>query len=156
MRQDLNTFAGTGRLAKDPELQSGETTICRLRLASNRLVGAGDKRDEKVSFLNVTVFGASAKACAEYLRKGSQVAIHGRVEERRFKTRSGDNGSRIVIVADTVNFLDPPARGGQEKPQSTAASAPPATPRPVTNEPPTAPSNFGKRRGGRFDEEMPF
>lgn len=158
MIQDLNVFSGTGRLAKEPELhENGDATHCRLRLASNRIVGSGENRQQRVSYIDITVWGNQGRHCNQYLKTGSQISIEGRLEERRFETKSGQPASRLVIVARTVNFLDQaPTKGRAEQPQQ-AASVPVPTPQPAAIEPQgAAPTNFGKRRGGTFKEEMPF
>jgi len=63
---NINKIVCTGRLTKDPELRrvSEEMSVCQLRLAVDQM-----GRGREVGFINVSVFGKAAEACAEYLAK---------------------------------------------------------------------------------------
>ncbi len=105
--QNINSVVITGNLTRDPELRNtnGGTSVANLRVAVNgrRKNGNGEWVD-KPNYFNVTVWGAQGESCAEYLGKGRQVAVEGRLD---FRERDTDDGHReyVEIVANTVQFL---------------------------------------------------
>jgi single-strand DNA-binding protein len=105
--QNINSVVITGNLTRDPDLRNtnGGTSVCNLRVAVNgrRKNGNGEWVD-KPNYFNVTVWGAQGESCAEYLAKGRQVAVEGRLD---FRERDTDDGHReyVEIVAETVQFL---------------------------------------------------
>ena len=94
----------TGRLTRDPELRQvadpageGMLDVCHLRVA------ARDRRGNAV-YIDLAEWGASGRAAAECLRKGSMVGFTG---ELRFREVGGDNGTRQYLSAvGHVEFLD--------------------------------------------------
>jgi len=98
-----------GNLTRDPEMRqlpSGQS-ICRLGIATNRQfknkqTGAVT---QEVCFIDVDVWGAQAESCRQFLQKGKQVLIEGRIKYDQWKDQSGQNKSKHSIVADSVQFL---------------------------------------------------
>lgn len=112
---NINRVVLVGRLTRDPELRclpSG-INVCGLRVAcsSSRKDADGDYR-EKPNFFDVSVYGGAAESVSHYMRKGSRVAIDGRLEWREWETSDEQKRQAVSIVADTVQFLDSP--GGQQ------------------------------------------
>jgi single-strand DNA-binding protein len=106
---NLNRAVLVGRLTRDPELQelpSGQS-VCDLRVACN-----GSRRDpdggyhERPNYFDVSVFGARAENVARYLRRGSAVAVDGRLEWREWETAEQQKRQAVKIVAESVQFLD--------------------------------------------------
>lgn len=99
----MNIVTITGNLTKDPEgsVTGGGTSVTELRLAV-------DRRDDGTDYFTVKAFGPLADAQAEYLTKGRQVAITGRLQQERWET-DGQKRERIVIVAREIDWLDRPA-----------------------------------------------
>ena len=112
----LNRVVVIGRLTRDPELRStpSGTSVCGLRLACN-----SSRKDaegvyaERPNYFDVSVFGAPAENVAQYMRKGSRVAVDGRLEWREWES-SGEKRQAVSIVADTVQFLDTPGGAHDE------------------------------------------
>lgn len=112
----LNRVALIGRLTRDPELRStpSGTSVCGLRIACN-----SSRKDaegvyaERPNYFDVSVFGAAGENVAEYMRKGSRVAIDGRLEWREWES-SGEKRQAVSVVADMVQFLDTPAGSRDE------------------------------------------
>ncbi len=117
---NVNRAILVGRLTRDPELRclpSG-VTVCGLRVAcsSSRKDPEGERR-EKRNFFDVSVFGPSAESVSRYTRKGSRVAVDGRLDWREWETADQQKRQAVSIVADTVQFLDGPngsSEGGEE------------------------------------------
>jgi single-strand DNA-binding protein len=112
----INRVVLVGRLTKDSELLTLPTGVsaCNLRVACNsaRRDAEGDYHD-KPNYFDVSVYGASAESVSRYTRKGSRVAIDGRLEWREWETsdrsKAGQQKRQAVsVVADTVLFLDSP------------------------------------------------
>lgn len=105
----LNRAEVIGRLTRDPDLRytSRGTAVCHLSLATNEVIGAGDRREERTEFHDVTAWEALAETCARYLAKGRLVFIEGRLHTERWE-HDDIQQRRTVIVAGTVRFLDRP------------------------------------------------
>ena len=105
----LNRAEVIGRLTRDPELRYTPkgTPVCHLAIATNEMVGAGEGREERTEFHDVTAWEALAETCAQYLSKGRLVYVEGRLHTERWE-RDAVPQRRTVIVASTVRFLDRP------------------------------------------------
>ena len=119
----LNKALIIGNLTRDPELKSlpSGVQVATFGVATNRYYTDRDgKKQESTEFHNVVVFGRSAETSAQYLHKGSQVLVEGRLQTRSWE-QDGQKKYRTEIVADRVQFGD--KRGGGES-GAPAASAP--------------------------------
>lgn len=104
----LNKVLLIGNLTRPPELRytpSG-TAVADLRLAVNRnyTTQTGEKREE-ACFLTVVVWGKQAESCGEYLDKGSQVFVEGRLQTRDWESKEGQKRSVTEVVAERVQFM---------------------------------------------------
>lgn len=153
---NLNKAMLIGNLTRDPETRttpSGQN-VCSFGLATNRRwTDKEGQRQEQVEFHNIVAWGKLAEICGQYLVKGKQVYIEGRLQTRKWKGQDGADKQRTEIVADTMQMLgragDSPAR-----PSAPARSAPAASG--ATDEATEAPS---PEQGGDEDikvEEIPF
>jgi single-strand DNA-binding protein len=108
---DTNRVVLIGRLTRDPELRavpSGQS-VCSLRLASNGLRKEGDAYEERPNYFDISVFGAQGENVDRYLRKGSRVAIDGRLEWSEWETSDQQKRQAVNVIANSVQFLDTPA-----------------------------------------------
>ena len=110
----MNSVQLIGRLTRDPEVRetNGGTTVCRMGLAIQRR-----ERDAAPVYVEVKAFGAQAKSCGQYLAKGREVAITGRLETDKWDAQDGSKRSLTYVIAQTVDFLRRPSDNG-----STASS----------------------------------
>ncbi len=104
-----NRIVMVGNLTRDPEykqLVSGQA-VCRLGLATNRQFKSRQSGDmvQEVCFVDIDVWGAQAESCRQYLQKGRQVLIEGRLKLDTWEDPNGQNRSKHTIVADRVVFL---------------------------------------------------
>ena len=104
---DSNIVLLTGNLTRNPELRYTPkgAAISDFGLASNRKYGKGDDVKEEVTFVDVTVFGATAEAVAKHLDKGRKVLVEGRLRFHTWETELGQKRSKVDVVAERVNFL---------------------------------------------------
>lgn len=101
---NINTVALTGNLTRDPELKTfGDTTVCKMRLAVNERAKEGGEWVNKPMYFDVDVFGRMADNCATYLKRGSRVAISGRLKWREWESENGKRQA-VSIVANEVEF----------------------------------------------------
>lgn len=111
----LNRVILMGNLTRDPELKysTAGKPVTKMGLAVNRTPYTNDRgeRIEGVDFFNVVVFGRQAETSNEYLRKGSGVAIEGRLRYRAWETEDGQKRSVVEVEAQNIQFLP---RGGEQ------------------------------------------
>ena len=104
----LNRVLLIGNLTRPPELRytPGGTAVADIRLAVNRnyTTQGGEKRDE-VCFLTIVVWGKQAESCGEYLDKGSQIFVEGRLQTRDWEGKDGQKRSVTEVVAERVQFM---------------------------------------------------
>jgi single-strand DNA-binding protein len=105
---NLNKVLLIGNLTRPPELRytpSG-TAVADLRMAVNRnyTTQSGEKREE-ACFLTVVVWGKQAESCGEYLDKGSQVLVEGRLQTRDWEGKDGQKRTATEVVAERVQFM---------------------------------------------------
>lgn len=103
---NLNSVLLEGNLVRDPELSyTGKgTPVCSFSLASNRFYKQEDELQKEVSFFDVTVWSRQAEVCKEYLTKGRGVRVVGRLKQDRWQDAEGKNKSRVLVVAEHVEF----------------------------------------------------
>ncbi len=120
----MNSVVLVGRLARDPELRfipSSGMAVARFSLAVDKEL-FGEKKQQAISqgkptadFISITVFGKQAENCANYLAKGSQCAIHGRISTGSYTAQTGEKRYTTDIIADRVEFIG--SGKGQSSPQ---------------------------------------
>jgi single-strand DNA-binding protein len=117
---ELNQYNCIGRLTRDPELKytGAGTPVCSFGLAVNRTYkdGATGEKKQDTCFLDVTAWGRMGEVVAQYLTKGSQTFITGRLQLDQWKTRDGDKRQKIKLVAENMQFLgEKGGNGGGER-----------------------------------------
>lgn len=113
----INRVVLVGRLTHDPELRAlpSGTSVSSMRLACNSFRRDSDgELSERPHYFDVSVFGGAAENVSRYMRRGSRVAIDGRLEWREWETAEQQRRQAVSIVADTVQFLDSPGERGDD------------------------------------------
>jgi len=113
----VNKVILIGNLGKDPEVRytAGGQAVANLRIATSRswTDKATSQRKEDTEWHDVEVWGKQAEQCAEYLAKGRQVYVEGRLKTDKWQDKqSGQERSRVKVVADSVRFLGGRGAGG--------------------------------------------
>ena len=112
----LNRVILVGRLTRDPDLRytpNGGVAVTRFTVAVNRKF-ANQQGEREADFINIVTWRALAENCGNYLKKGSLVAIEGRIQTRSYENQEGRTVYVTEVVADDVRFLSIP-RGNQEE-----------------------------------------
>ena len=102
----LNKAQIIGKLTRKPELKilpNGQN-VCSFSVATNRVYkDASGQKQEQAEFHNITVFGKQAETSSQYLKKGQDVYVEGRIATRSWD-KDGVKHYRTEIVAETVQF----------------------------------------------------
>ena len=113
----MNNVELIGRLVKDPEVKytSGQDPMAILRttIAIDRPTKQGDEK--KADFPSVVVFGKQAENCGKYLKKGSMIAVTGRIQTGSYKNKEGDDVYTTDVIAARVEFLSYPKESKESK-----------------------------------------
>ena len=104
-----NRVTLVGNLTRQPELRKTKNgaAVTDLGIALNRVwTGENGQRQEETTFVDVTVWGRAAENAAQYLQKGRSVLVEGRLQMETWQDKqSGQERSKLRVVADTVQFL---------------------------------------------------
>ncbi len=106
---NINRVVLVARLTRDPELRAlpSGTSVCSLRVACNsNYRDAEGELIERPNYFDVSIYGGPGESVSRYMRKGSRIAIDGRLEWREWETAEQERRQAVSIVADTVQFLD--------------------------------------------------
>ena len=102
----LNHAILIGNLTRDPELRytPGGTPVANFTIAVNRpfITQEGER---EADFIPIVVWRKRAETCSEYLAKGSQVAVEGRLQIRNYEDKDGVKRRVAEVVAWSVQFL---------------------------------------------------
>jgi single-strand DNA-binding protein len=134
---NVNKVLLLGRLTRDPELRytPNGTAVCDLGIAVNRKwKGPDGSWKEDTCFIDVTVWQKQAEFCAEYLKKGREVFIEGRLTLDQWQSPEGQKRSKLKVIAQSVQFLG--ARPGGAGGGGTAGGGGGPSPEPPVEEPP--------------------
>ena len=166
----LNKVILIGNLGVDPEtryLPSGDA-VCNLRIATSenwRDKSTGERR-EITEWHRVVYFGRVAEVAAQYLRKGSQIYVEGRLQTRKWQDRDGNDRYTTEIRGDEMKMLGGGRSSGGDAPMSGKDDfdqRPQAQPQP--SRAPAAAGGAGAQGGaqnpgsggfGDFDDDIPF
>ena len=156
----VNKVILIGNLGKDPEVRytQGGQAVANLRIATSRswTDKQSGQRKEETEWHDVEVWGKQAEQCGEYLAKGRQVYVEGRLKTDKWQDKqSGQDRYRVKVVADTVRFLGGGGGGGQRSAgprQSPDEMGPP----PGFEEGPGEGGHGGGGGGSGGGEDIPF
>jgi len=104
----LNKAFIIGNLTRDPELKAipSGIKVCSFSVATNRFwKDKNGAKQESTDYHNVVVFGRQAETVAQYMKKGSQVMVEGRMQTRSWDDQATNTKKyRTEIIADRVSF----------------------------------------------------
>lgn len=127
---DLNKTMLIGRLTRDPEVRntaSGQS-VASFGVATGRVwKDQSGAKQEKTDFHNVVAWGKLAEICGQYLSKGRQVYIEGRLQTRDWQGQDGVKRYRTEIVAENMIMLGSKPAGGSFAPATPAGRETAAT-----------------------------
>lgn len=143
MARGINKVIVVGNLGQDPEtryMPSG-SAVTNMTVATNEMwkdKQTGEQK-ERTEWHRVAMFGKLAEIAAEYLRKGSQVYIEGKLRTRKWQDKQGNDRYTTEIIADEMQMLGGRGGGGAPASQDSGSSGPAPGP-----------------SGDDFDDDIPF
>ncbi|KXS31320.1 MAG: Single-stranded DNA-binding protein [Candidatus Gallionella acididurans] len=150
----VNKVILIGRLGKDPEtryMTSGEAvTNATLATSENWKDKSGEKQ-EKTEWHNLVFYRRLAEIAGEYLKKGSQIYVEGKLQTRKWQTKEGQDRYTTEIVVNEMTMLGGKSSGSgsfevvENKPASSSGGGAPA------KSAPAAKGSFDN-----FDDDIPF
>lgn len=152
----VNKVILVGRLGKDPEVRymtSGEAVANATLATSENWKDKGGEKQEKTEWHNLVFYRRLAEIAGEYLRKGSQVYIEGKIQTRKWQDKnSGQDRYTTEIIVNEMQMLG--SKGGSAgsfEVMDDQSSAPARSSAPASRPAPAAKSNFDN-----FDDDIPF
>jgi single-strand DNA-binding protein len=102
----LNSILLEGNLVRDPESKtlSTGTQVTNFTVASDRFYKQNENTEKEVSYFDVEAWARLGLACAQNLKKGRGVRVVGRLKQDRWQDPEGKPRSRVMIVAEHVEF----------------------------------------------------
>lgn len=103
----MNKFIFLGRLTKDPEARNTTTgtAVATFTLAVNRKF-AKDGEEKQSDFFNCTAFGKTAEFVSRYFKKGQQVLVEGRIQNRSWEDETGAKRYATDFIVEDTYFAD--------------------------------------------------
>lgn len=142
----LNKVILIGRLGKDPEVRympNGEA-VCNFSVAtSESWKDNNGQKQERTEWHNITMYRKLAEIAGQYLKKGSQVYLEGKIQSRKYTDKNGAERTAYDIIANEMKMLG----GGNSEQQAQSAQA--ETPTPPRRQAPAAPVED-------IDSDIPF
>lgn len=124
----LNKVTLIGRLSRDPEtrhMPNGEA-VCNFSVAtSEKYTDKNGQRQEATEWHDVTMFRKLAEIAGQYLTKGSQVYIEGKIKSRKYTDKNGVERTAYDIIANEMKMLGGNSQATQEQPKHQQAPAAP-------------------------------
>ena len=122
----FNLVILTGRLTKEPELKYGASgsAYCKFTLAVNRM-----KKDDPADFIFCSAFGKTAELIAEYVKKGNQLGVQGRIQQEIYE-KDGEKISKTGVTVDKIEFME---NNKEEKTEETPKKSNKVNPKPDLN-----------------------
>lgn len=145
----LNKVILIGRLGRDPEVRympNGEA-VCNFSVATSETWNdRNGQRVERTEWHNITMYRRLAEIAGQYLRKGSQVYLEGRIQSRKYQGKDGIERTAYDIIANEMKMLG----GGNSEQQAQSAQGKAPTPsRSQTSESPN-------QSVEDIDDDIPF
>jgi single-strand DNA-binding protein len=154
MARGVNKVILVGNLGKDPEVRymPNGNAVANITLATTESWKdkQSGEQQEKTEWHRIVMFRRLGEIAGEYLKKGSQVYIEGKLQTRKWQDNSGNDRYTTEIVASEMQMLG--GRGGGGSAGFSGDSAPAQAAAPAQSAPAPAPA----AAGGDFDDDIPF
>lgn len=124
MAKGVNKVILLGRLGGDPESrQAGATTVANFTIAtSDKYKDKQDQWQERTEWHRIVAWGKLADICAQYLHKGSQVYVEGKLQTRSWEKEGVKQYTTEVVLSEMQMLDGKPQNNGQDQPYNQPAS----------------------------------
>jgi single-strand DNA-binding protein len=148
--EDINVVMLNGRLTKDSDLSYTKSgyPLCKFDIAVNRRIKQGDSWTERADFFTINLWGKIGESLNQYLVKGQQVSVQGKLNQDRWEDKDGSKRSRIIVSAEKIQLV-----GGKKESVSQERQEPAKNMADVYN------NNYDDYDAGdeeRFEDDVPF
>ena len=128
MTQSINVVAISGNLTRDAELKenrSGASSILNFSVAVNdrRKNNETGEWEDYANYVDCTIFGNRAEKLAQYMTKGTRVALTGKLRFSSWE-KDGQRRSKLTVIANDIEFLSRGGEGGGNGGGSASPAAP--------------------------------
>ncbi|HAO22962.1 MAG: hypothetical protein BWK80_38700 [Desulfobacteraceae bacterium IS3] len=143
-----------GHLGRDPEVRytPDGLAVANFSLAASEKVKIKGEFQEKTEWFKITAFGKLGEICGQYLSKGRQVYVEGRLQSSEYTDKEGNKRFSLEVVANTIQMLD---SKGQAQ-DASSASRQPARPATRPDDDDAAPNPMSAPTSEAPDEDIPF
>jgi len=149
----VNKVILVGRLGKDPEtryMTNGEAVTNATLATSENWKDKNGEKQEKTEWHNLVFYRRLAEIAGEYLKKGSQVYVEGKLQTRKWQTKEGQDRYTTEIIVNEMTMLGGKSSGGsfevvESKPAASSSGSAPAKAAPAA-----------KNSFDNFDDDIPF
>lgn len=162
---NVNKVILVGRLTRDPEVRNTPTgqTVATIGMATNNYwTDKSGNKQEKTEFHTVVLWGKVAEIAGQYLSKGQEAYIEGRLQTREYTDKQGAQRKVTEIIGETMQLGARSQGGGQSqgsgyqpRPAAAAGLTQQAAPKPMEEEIPTINLDDEPREEVKLDE-VPF
>lgn len=100
----MNSIQLVGRAGSEPDLKTlndGENRVAKVSMA----ISGWKKGEKTTSWIQIETWNKSADTLKNYVKKGDQFGIVGRIEEQKWQTESGQERSKLIVIADRIELL---------------------------------------------------
>jgi single-strand DNA-binding protein len=153
----VNKVILVGRLGKDPEtryMTNGEAVANVSLATSENYKDKSGEKQERTEWHNLVFYRRLAEIAGEYLKKGAQIYVEGRIQTRKWQDKEGKDRYTTEIIVNEMKMLGSKSGGAgsfevvENQSSAPAGSAPAAKP--------AAPAPAGKGNFDNFDDDIPF
>jgi single-strand DNA-binding protein len=124
MSRGLNKVMVIGNLGRDPEMRytpSGKPVTTFSVATTRNWSGADGQKRSETEWFNIVAWGSLAEICNQYLKKGQQVYIEGRLQTRRWEDEQGNKRSSTEVVASEMTMLGERKEKAEGEPDESQA-----------------------------------
>lgn len=120
----INKVILIGRLGADPEIRYtlDGRPVATFRIATNEVIIRNGEKETLTEWHRIVAFGRLAEICGEYLSKGSQVYIEGKLRTRKFEDRQGNQRYITEVIANTLQILERKTQSDYEPKETPSTS----------------------------------
>lgn len=151
----MNLVILIGRLGKDPETRytGGGQAVCNFSVATDESYkDRNGEKQKKTEWHKIVAWGKTAEIAQQYLKKGNQVSLEGKIQSREWQDKEGQKRWSTEVVVNRLHLLGGNSNGGNAAPPHGDDDAPYNSPRDDGGD------NHGARPGSPeiSDEDIPF
>lgn len=159
----LNHVAISGNITQDSEFRAFQNGngVLNFSVAVNecRKNSQTGEWEDQASFVDCSLFGRRAQSLSQYLKRGTKVAIQGKLRQDRWQDNEGRNRSKLLVIVDELDFMSSRQNQAPQAPrpqQTFYHNQAPQAPMPAPSPAPQAPQYQQAPQVDVYDEDLPF